>query len=95
MLPDRVYKKLSGQKTVLMLISEKNIFSQNYIILAMLTLESKLLVLSSASFFSCSCCFDFSYPLVSAQVSLGGQINQSKASTEAIRNTNDEENFQL
>ena len=32
--------------------------------------QSKLLVLSSASFFSCLCCFDFSYPLYSAQVSL-------------------------
>ena len=37
-------------------------------ILAMLTMESKLLVLSSSSFFSCSCSYDFCYPLSSAQV---------------------------
>ena len=46
--------------------------------------QSKLLVLSSASLFSCSCCFDFSYPQSSAQVSLncaalGRQMNQWEA----------------
>ena len=50
--------------------------------------------------FSCSCCFDFSYPLSSAQFSLDcatldGQINRWKASVAAIRNTNGEENFQM
>ena len=62
--------------------------------------ESKLLICSSGSFFSCLCCFDFSYPLSSAQVSLDCgtlalQINQLKASAAAIRNTNDKENFQM
>ena len=60
--------------------------------------QSKLLVLSSASFFDCSYCFDFSYPLSSAQVSLDcatldHQINRWKASAAAIRNTNHQENF--
>ena len=32
--------------------------------------QSKLLALSSASFFNCSYCFDFSYPMPSAQFSL-------------------------
>ena len=50
---------------------------------------------------SCSCCFDFSYPLSSAQFSLDcatldGQINRWKPSVAAIRSTNDdEENFQM
>ena len=62
--------------------------------------QSKFLAFSSASFFSSSCCFDFSYPLPSTQVSLDCttldcQINQWKASTKAIRNTNDKENFQI
>ena len=61
----------------------------------MLTLESKVNNFSSAPLFSCSCCFDFSYPLSPAQVSvdcaiLGRQINRWKA-----RNTNDKENFQV
>ena len=58
--------------------------------------QSKLLVLSSA----CSRCFDFSYLLSSVQVSLDcatldRQINQWNPSTAGIRNTNDEENFQM
>ena len=59
----------------LMLILEKKSFSYRYIILAMITLpgeQSKLLVLSSASFFNSSYCFDFSYLLSSAQVSFDG-----------------------
>ena len=62
--------------------------------------QSQLYVLSSASFFSCFCWFDFSCTLSSAQASLdftrlGRQINRWKASAAAIRNTNDEENFQM
>ena len=40
--PDRVYKKRADQKIFLMLIPEKKNFSHKYIILAMLTLESKV-----------------------------------------------------
>ena len=62
--------------------------------------QIELLALFSASFFSCSCCFDFSYPMSSAQVSLDcatldHQINQWKASVAEIGNTNDKENFQI
>ena len=71
----------------LMVIPEKKIFlSQIYCTsYAYAGEQSKLLVLCSASFFSYSCCFDFSYPLSSAQVSLdcatlGRQMNQWKAS---------------
>ena len=55
----------------------------------------------SVSFFDClCCCFFFFYPMSSAKVSLdcitlGCQINQWKASAAAIRNTNDEGNFQM
>ena len=60
--------------------------------------QGKLLFLSSASFFSCLCCFDFSHALPSAQVlldcaTLGRQINRRNASAAAVRNTNDEDNF--
>ena len=85
-----------------MLIPQKKFFSHRYIILAIITLENKvnLLLFSSASFFKYSYCFDFSYPLSSAQVSLDcgtldRQINQCKASPAAIRNTNDQESFQM
>ena len=67
-----------------MLILEKKLFSRKYIILAMRTLESEVNFLFFLLFiFNCSCCFDFSYPLSSAQVSLdcatlGRQINQWK-----------------
>ena len=66
----------------------------------MLILDSKVNNFSSASLFSCSCCFDFSYPLSPAQVSvdsaiLGRQIKRWNASAAAIRNTNDKENFQV
>ena len=62
--------------------------------------QSKFLAFSSTSFFSSSCCFDFSYPLPSTQVSLDCttldcQIDQWKASTEEIKNKNDKENFQI
>ena len=62
--------------------------------------QSKLLVLSSASFFSCSCYFDLFYPLSSAQVPLDcatecRQINQWKASAAAISNTKNLEDFQM
>ena len=62
--------------------------------------EQSKLVLSSSSFFNCSYCFDFSYPMSSAQFSLDCatldcKINQWKASIAAIRNTNDQENFQM
>ena len=68
-------------------------FSQKYIILLTLGEQSKLLVLSYASVFSCSCCFDLSYPLYSVQVSLdctteGRQINQWKVSAAAINPSN-------
>ena len=89
---DRVYKKRVFQKKVLVLIPEKNlIYSQvyyptisNY---AFPGEQSKPLVLSSASVFNCSCCFDFSYPQSSAQVSLncatlGVQTNRQKESWE-------------
>ena len=83
-----------------------DVFSHKYIILAMLTMftlpeeQSKLLVLSSASFFSCSLCFDFFYTLSSAQASLdcatlGRQINWWTATPAVIRNANDEINFQI
>ena len=75
--------------------SKKKHLVANIFTLVMLTLESKVNNFSSASLFSCSCCFDFSYPLSPAQVSvdcaiLGRQINRWKA-----RNTNDKENFQV
>ena len=80
----------------------KIFFSHKCIILTMLILESKVnfLFFLLYLFFSCSCCFAFSYPLPSAQVSLdcttiSRQINRWEASTAAIRNTNDEENFQM
>ena len=62
--------------------------------------RSKLLTLFPASFFSCLCCFDFSYSLSSEQISqdctkLAHQINRWKPSTAATENTNDEENFQI
>ena len=84
-----------------MLIPEKKFFySQKYIYYPSYAYpreESKLL-LYSASFLNCSCCFDFPYPLSFAQVSLdcttlGRQLNRWKASAAAIRNTIDEENF--
>ena len=83
-----------------MLIPKNQIFSSQiyYPSYAYSEEQSKVLVLSSASFFSCSCCFDFSYPLSFVQVSLncitpGRQINRWKASAAAIRKTNDEESF--
>ena len=99
--PDRVYKKLAGQTFFLMLILEKNFFSHKYIILAMITLQNKVnFLLFLLHHFKCSYCFDFSYPLSSAQVSLDRatlyrQINRWKASTAAFRNTNDQENVQM
>ena len=73
---NQVCKKRAGQKIFLMLISEKffilamfpfQIYYPSYVSLGE---QSKLLVLSSALFFSCFCCFDVSYPLSSVQVSL-------------------------
>ena len=99
--PDRVYKKLTGQTFFLMLIPEKRFFSHKYIILAMITLQNKVnFLLFLLHDFKCSYCFDFSYPLSSAQVSLDRaalyrQINRWKASTAAFRNTNDQENVQM
>ena len=60
--------------------------------------QSKLLVLSSASFFNCWYSFDFSYPLSFTKVSLDCaslecQTNRWKASTAVIRNTDDLEIF--
>ena len=68
----------------------------------MITLESEVnfLFFLLPHFLSCSCCFEFSYLLSSAKVSLGcatlgRQINQWKISAAAVRNPNDKENFQM
>ena len=79
----------------LMLIPEKKFFHQKYLILAMFTLESKV----NFSFFLLHH-FQLFVLFSSEQVSLdyttvGSQINQWKASTAAVRNTNDEENLQM
>ena len=65
---------------------KKRFFSHKYVIQAVLTLESKVIfiIISYVSFFNCFSCFDFSYPLCSAQVSLDcatlvRQINRWKA----------------
>ena len=48
----------------------------------------------SASFLSCSCCFDFSYPLSSAQVSLeSATLGRCKANAAGISNTNTKKIF--
>ena len=51
-----------ARRCFLMLIPDITFFSHNYFILAMRE-QSKILVLSSASIFNCSCCFDFSSAL--------------------------------
>ena len=83
------------------LLVKKYFFSKIYYP-SKITLENKVnfLFFSSASFFKYSYCFDFSYPLCSAQVSLDRatldrQINQCKASPAAIIHTNDPESFQM
>ena len=80
--------------------SKKIFFSHKFIILDILTLESKLnfFFFLLHHCFCCSCCFEFSYALPFVQVSvdcatLGSQTNRWTASAAAIRNTNDEEIF--
>ena len=89
--PDLIYKKRASKKCFLVLILEKKFFSHKYIILATVRGEqSKLLVFSSASFFTCSSCFDFSYQLSPARVSLdcatlGHHINLWKLALQQLK----------
>ena len=63
-------EKCRSKKNAFEAHSWKTVLSYNYIFPAYPVDQSKLLVLSSASMFNCSYCFDFSYPLSSLQVSL-------------------------
>ena len=86
-------------KKILMLIPEKK-FSATIYYPSYTYLENKVNFLSFASFFSCLCCFYFFYTLSSTQASLhcatlGRQINRWNSSAAAIRDTNDEESFQI
>ena len=81
---------------------KKIFFGHQYIILAMLTLESKVnfLFFLLLHFLVVCVALTFSYPLSFAQVSLdcatlGCQINWWRASAAAIRNMNGEKNYQV